>query len=138
MRIVSDDTPPLSLQCFIAMIKSTVPSSPPLEGCRAAAGWSENTRKSNTSVIASAAKQSSKLCTHAYACDFIMTGSPRSLRSLAMTKAPCQVPLHWRGAAQRRGGQRMQESATSLSLRVKRSNPVNYARTRLRATLFAL
>ena len=40
-----------------------------------------------------------------------------------------QFPLYGGGVAQRRGGQRMQESiATSLSLRVKRSNPVNYAR----------
>ena len=31
--------------CSPAMIKSTTPSSPPLEGCRAAAGWSENSRK---------------------------------------------------------------------------------------------
>ena len=38
-----------------------------MEGCRAAAGWSENTRKCNTLVIASAAKQSSKLCTRANA-----------------------------------------------------------------------
>ena len=51
----------------LAMTKSTAPSSPPLEGCRAAAGWSENTRKCYTSVIASAAKQSSKLCTRANA-----------------------------------------------------------------------
>ena len=29
-------------------------------------------------------------------------------------KAPHPVPLRWRGAAQRRGGQRIQESATSL------------------------
>ena len=42
-------------------------------------------------------------------------------------KAARQVPLRWRGAAQRRGGQRLQESATSLSLRAQRSNPVNYA-----------
>ena len=32
-------------------------------------------------------------------------------------KALHQVPLRWRGAAQRRGGQRIQENATSLSLR---------------------
>ena len=32
------------LKCVNKKNKSTVPSSPPLEGCRAAAGWSENTR----------------------------------------------------------------------------------------------
>ena len=40
-------------RCSLAMTKSTIPSSPLWRGCRAAAGWSENTRKSNTSVIAS-------------------------------------------------------------------------------------
>ena len=36
---------------------------PSMEGRRAAAGWSENTRMCYTLVIASAAKQSSQLCT---------------------------------------------------------------------------
>ena len=48
--------------------------------------------------------QSSKLCTHAIACDFIMTGSPRSLRSLARIKSTAPSSPLWRGAAQRRGG----------------------------------
>ncbi len=62
---------------------------PSMEGCRAAAGWSEGSRKyyhpyaapkknTHSLVIASETKQSSQLCTHANACDFIMTGSPRS------------------------------------------------------------
>ena len=43
--------------------------------------WSESARKychaaPHTIVIASETKQSSQLCTHANACDFIMTGSP--------------------------------------------------------------
>ena len=49
--------------------------------------------------------------------DFIMTGSPRSRCSLAMTKSTIPSSPLWRGAAQRRGGQRSQDSATSLSLR---------------------
>ena len=65
----------------------------------------------------------------------LFTGSPRSRCSLAMIKSTTPSSPLWRGAAQRRGGQRDQESATSLSLRVKRSNPVNYARTQMRATL---
>ena len=40
-------------------------------------------------------------------------------------EALCQVPLRWRGAAQRRGGQRDQERATPLSLRAQRGNPFN-------------
>ncbi len=68
----------------------------------------------------------------------LFTGSPRSLRALARIKSTIPSSPLWRGAAQRRGGQRMQESATPLSLRVKRSNPVNNARTRMRATLLWL
>ena len=37
--------------------------------------------------------------------------------SRAMTKSTAPSSPLWRGAAQRRGGQRDQESATSLSLR---------------------
>ena len=65
----------------------------------------------------------------------LFTGSQRSQCSRAMIKSTTPSSPLWRGAAQRRGGQRVQESATSLSLRVKRSNPVNYARTQVRATL---
>ncbi len=70
--------------------------------------------------------QSSNLCP-ALMRDFITTGSPRSLRSLAITiilkcvnkKNKSTVPSSplWRGAAQRRGGQRIQERVPILSLR---------------------
>ena len=40
-------------RCSLAMTKSTTPSSPPLEGCRAAAGWSEKPRQCHIFVIAS-------------------------------------------------------------------------------------
>ena len=66
----------------------------------------------------------------------LFTGSQRSqMLPPAMIKSTTPSSPLWRGAAQRRGGQRDQESATSLSLREKRSNPVNYARTQMRATL---
>ena len=54
---------------------------------------------------------------HARMRDFIMTGSPRSQCSLAMTKSTTPSSPLWRGAAQRRGGQRTQECTTHLSLR---------------------
>ena len=46
--------------------------------------------------------------------DFITTGSPRSQCSLAMTKSTVPSSPLWRGAAQRQGGQRIQECTTSL------------------------
>ena len=44
----------------------------------------------------------------------LFTRSPRSLRSPAMIKSTTPSSPLWRGAAQRRGGQRIQESAASL------------------------
>ena len=112
-------------QCSPAMIKSTVLSSPLWRGAAQRRGGQRIQESIATLphtlslVIASAAKQSSKLCTQANACDFIMTGSPRSQCSPAMIKSTVPSSPLWRGAAQRRGGQRIQESATPLSLRVK-------------------
>ena len=65
---------------------------------------------------------------HARMRDFIMTGSPRSQCSLAMTRYK-QVPITLLSLRVYK-----QVPITLLSLRVKRSNPVNYA-TRVCATL---
>ena len=78
-------------------------------------------------VIASVAWQSSKFMPARMRGHIASTGSPRSLRSLAITiilkcvnkKNKSTVPSSplWRGAAQRRGGQRIQERVPILSLR---------------------
>ncbi len=68
----------------------------------------------HTLVIASETKQSSNLCPARMRGHIASTGSPRSLRSLAMTKSTVPSSPLWRGAAQRRGGQSGQESITTL------------------------
>ena len=84
-------------QCSPARIKSTTPSSPPLEGCRAAAGWSESSRKRFRSVpryapthtpLSLRVKRSNPVnyARTRMRATLLFTGSPRSLRSLAMTR----------------------------------------------------
>ena len=51
----------------------------------------------------------------AYATHIAFTGSPRSQCSPAMIKSTVPSSPLWRGAAQRRGGQRVQESVPTLS-----------------------
>ena len=147
---------------------------PSMEGCRAAAGWSENARKRFRSVPRYAAPHISVIASHrrwrgnlffvvvslgrccvaralmrpvrilvfvqtalalvftysdslraqrsnpvnyvvAYATHIAFTGSPRSQCSPAMIKSTTPSSPLWRGAAQRRSGQRMQESVSALS-----------------------
>ena len=61
--------------------------------------------------------QSSNLCPARMRGHIASIGSPRSQCSLAMTKSTVLSSPLWRGAAQRRGGQRIQERVPILSLR---------------------
>ena len=99
---------------------------PSMEGCRAAAGWSEGSRMPFLSVpgyapthtpLSLRAKRSNPVNYAPRVCADISqyTGSPRSRCSLAMTKSTTPSSPLWRGAAQRRGGQRVQECLSSLS-----------------------
>ena len=130
----------------LAMIKSTIPSSPPLEGCRAAAGWSENARKCYILVIASETKQSSQLCTRECA-TLLFTGSPRSQCSLEITKSAtpsspplegCRAAAGWSENTRTRSHSVPGYAAPHTSVIASETKQSSKLCTRVCATLFAL
>ena len=121
-------------RCSPAMTKSTVPSSPPLEGCRAAAGWSENARNychtaPHPPRSGGVVRECKKLLPH---CPTPSLLSLRAQRSNPVNYARAYARLYYdwiatvallprdtliehnKKYAQRRGGQRMQETIATL------------------------
>ena len=125
-----------------------------MEGRRAAAGWSESSRTSSHSVpryaapyipvIASETKQSSKLCTHANACDFIahwiatvamLPREDKKHHAKFPSMEGCRAAAGWSESSRTSSPDTLPH--TYLSLRVKRSNPVNQT-CRVCDTIFEL